>query len=151
MSRLKYITTKSGCWLWSGAKNKGGYGTLTVGSRTDASRTTMLAHRYSYSIHKGSFDKKLCVLHRCDNPPCVNPNHLFLGTRLDNHTDMVGKGRRVDLRGEQRPNHKLTQRQVTHIKSLLESGTHQTVIAKKFGVNQTLVSAIKTNKVWSHV
>jgi len=153
MSDLLEKTYKNpnGCLEWIGTKNKGGYGTRTVGSRADGTRATKLAHRLSYEIANGELESKMCVLHKCDNPPCINPEHLFAGTRADNHTDMVKKNRRVDLRGEERYNSKLKNHEVMDIKIQLMWGVDQRDIAKKYGVNQTLISAIKTGKVWTHV
>lgn len=79
------------CWTWSGAKNRRGYGWLHNGSRT--TRKPMRAHRASWEIHFGKIPDGLWVLHRCDNPPCVRPDHLFLGTRTDNMRDCAAKGR----------------------------------------------------------
>lgn len=75
------------CWLWFGSKDPDGYGNFKI----DGKQTR--ANRISYLIHKGDFDPALYVLHTCDNPPCVNPNHLFLGTKQDNTEDMKSKGR----------------------------------------------------------
>lgn len=145
------MRTKSGCLVWNGTKNKGGYGTKTVGSRVDGTRKTGLTHRLAYELVNGQIGNNMCVLHRCDNPPCINPKHLFVGTRADNHQDMLNKGRRVDLKGEDRPNSKLSNHQVKEIKRQLMRGARQTELAEKYGVNQTLISAIKTGKVWAHI
>lgn len=76
-----------GCWLWVGANFPGGYGAISIKGKPQR------ANRMSYRMHFGEFDENLWVLHKCDNPPCVNPEHLFLGTCRDNVHDMVGKGR----------------------------------------------------------
>ena len=76
-----------GCWLWGGGKNKKGYGQFFLNSRR-------LAHRVSYELFVGPIPDKLCVLHTCDAPSCVNPNHLWLGTNQDNINDRVKKGRK---------------------------------------------------------
>ena len=89
-----------GCWLWTGTKWKSGYGYF----RKDKKIQT--AHRYFYSLYKGNFDPNLCVLHVCDNPSCVNPEHLFLGTHTDNMRDMTAKGRHRNCKGEKNPNYK---------------------------------------------
>lgn len=81
-----------GCWEWSGHRDKNGYGTLAISSRPVG------AHRVSWTINYGPIPDGLCVLHRCDNPPCVRPDHLFLGTSQDNTIDMIRKNRQVDRR-----------------------------------------------------
>lgn len=83
----------SGCWLWSGNVNSNGYGVIGVGSRTDGSRGNELTHRLSYKLNTGEIPVRKMVCHRCDNPSCVNPDHLFLGTQSDNMKDCKSKGR----------------------------------------------------------
>lgn len=80
---------ESGCWIWMGFTNPKGYGLLTVNSKNKFS------HRLSWELHNGTIDSGLLVCHRCDIPPCVNPDHLFLGTPKDNAQDMIKKGRRA--------------------------------------------------------
>lgn len=83
----QHATPTDGCWMWKGKVNKAGYGSLYH-------KGQLVASRVSYLLHHGFFDVSLLVCHRCDVPGCVNPDHLFLGTALDNHRDMVSKGRR---------------------------------------------------------
>ena len=89
----------SGCWLWAGRLNEHGYGTTTVTHRTGVYRS-WYAHRVAWLLHRGPIPKGLCVLHRCDNRACVNPDHLWLGTRRDNQRDMVKKGRSMEGSGK---------------------------------------------------
>jgi len=87
------------CWEWSGSRNADGYGYLRVGSQRDGTRSRVLAHRLAWMLaHGGAIPGGLFVLHRCDNPPCCNPAHLFLGTNADNVADMLAKGRHVSVR-----------------------------------------------------
>lgn len=83
----RYVVRPNGCWEWTGRRIPGGYGGLIEAGKP------VLAHRMMFFQRHPDADKSLCVLHRCDNPPCINPDHLFLGTRLDNMNDMVSKGR----------------------------------------------------------
>ena len=111
------LKIENGCWEWQKSRNLKGYGYFqTLGQR--------LAHRVSYIIHNGEFDKKLCVLHRCDNPPCVNPDHLFLGTVNDNNKDRHAKGRTVT------PNHNFFK---THCKRGHEFNKENTYVKKNGG------------------
>ena len=84
----------NGCWEWQGCVGRFGHGQLNIGGRT------VMAHRHAWRLRHGQIPIGLCVLHRCDNPPCCNPDHLFLGTRADNVADMDAKGRRGSSHGE---------------------------------------------------
>ena len=83
------VNKTDGCWVWMASGNRG-YGVIAMPGR---SGRMVYAHRYSYELHYGAFDQSLLVLHHCDNPACVRPDHLFLGTHLDNQQDKVSKGR----------------------------------------------------------
>jgi hypothetical protein len=84
------VQKSDGCWTWQGAKGDHGYGHFTADGGVDVS-----THRYSYQLHHGEIPPGMVICHRCDNPVCVNPDHLFLGTQRDNVQDMIQKGRRV--------------------------------------------------------
>ena len=96
--------------------------------------------------------KELCVCHHCDNPPCCNPKHLFLGTQFDNIQDASNKSRLGrDQRGEKNGNVKLTKENIKEIRRLLNVGLMQTLIAEMFNVTPTTISSIKNGKLWSCV
>lgn len=127
----------SGCWLWTDAPGRGGYGRLFVNG---ADRK---AHRVSYEIHKGPVPQGLQVLHRCDTPACVNPAHLWLGTIADNARDRDAKGRQA--KGEDAGPAKLTLEDVLEIKA---SPERNFVLAERFGVSRTAISLIRRGKNW---
>ena len=84
----------TGCWLWMDCAHEFGYGLLKIGGRKGP---VVRAHRYAWELHNGPIPRGLFVCHRCDNPPCCNPAHLFLGTNADNVRDMRRKGRGFDI------------------------------------------------------
>jgi hypothetical protein len=95
------IPNKDECMIFIGAKQKiNGYGKFMMGSRKEKNKNAYLAHRVSYQLFKGNIPKGMCVLHRCDQPACVNPKHLFLGTQRDNMHDMISKGRAIHPLGK---------------------------------------------------
>lgn len=133
------------CWVWIGAITNDGYGHLGSTSH----RKGVKVHRLSYELHHGDIPASLCVLHRCDNPPCVNPDHLFLGTRADNNADRESKGRGSDKHGEANPRSKLTEEDVKVIRQLRKEGLSQQAIATRFGVVQVTISKILLGQLWS--
>lgn len=130
------------CWLWT-ASGCGGYGRLSVNGRLTG------AHRFSWELANGPVPNALYVLHRCDNPPCVNPAHLFLGTIAANNKDRANKGRGVI--GERSPRAKLTERKVTEIRALHTAGRSQAYLARAYGVSDSLVRLVVTGQAWKHV
>lgn len=142
-SKVEY-ELNTGCWLWSGSMSTKIYGGMRY--RGIPSRV----HRVSWIVHRGEIPTGLCVCHRCDTPLCVNPAHLFLGTRRDNNLDRTRKGRtrNGNLRGSQHGMAKLNEDQARMIRRLYASGEKQQAIADRFGVSQGTVTQIVTGKAW---
>ncbi len=132
--------SKTGCWNWIGSKNTDGYGNFRVGSKIVG------AHRLSYELLVGPIPKDICVLHICDNPSCVNPDHLWLGTHADNSADKVAKNRQE--KGEDRKDAKLTEDQILLIRR--DNRIHSK-IAEEYGIDQSTVSRIRSREDWRHV
>jgi len=123
------VQRSNNCWIWTRGKFPEGYGAFRVGKKS------WRAHRFSYLLTYGD-PGSLCVLHKCDNPSCVRPDHLFLGTRKDNNQDSARKGHR---RG---PPSCLTPSQVCRIRRLYRHNFTQRQIAKRYRISQTLVWAV---------
>lgn len=132
--------SKNGCWIWNAAVRADGYGQFHI------KRKPMGAHRASYLLFVGELQNGDLVCHRCDNPICVNPAHLFIGTPADNSADMVKKGRQA--RGEKHGSRKLSEMDVLAIRGM--AGT-QLEIAKSFGVDRSLIGYIRRGDLWGHV
>lgn len=133
------VDRSGNCWLWTGHRNVDGYGTVRISGRMQK------AHRVAWQMAHGPISPNLHVLHRCDNPPCVNPAHLFLGTNHDNVIDRHTKGRSKNLdRGERHPKAKLTSALVAEMRSLRTAGWTQIRLAQYFGVSRGNVSKIVT-------
>lgn len=129
----------SGCWLWLMGVDGGGYGTIKVQGRMKK------AHRLSYMVYRDMIPKGMKVLHRCDIPSCINPDHLFLGTQADNVRDMFAKGRQCNSRGERNGNSKLTAEDAAAIR---QSTERCVVLGARYGISATMVSNIRTGKHW---
>jgi len=141
---------ENGCWNWDKAVKSFGYGYMTIGSRSDGTRNTITAHRASYSEFKEPIPEGLWVLHKCDNPKCVNPDHLYLGTRTENVRDMVNRGRLSPQTGENNSNAKLSWVDVRAIRAERSSlKTPYRQMAKKYGLkHHTSVMDICNGKSW---
>lgn len=129
----------SGCWLWMGARNEKGYGSMDVNGRSER------AHRVSYRLHRGSIPEGLFVLHKCDIRRCVNPDHLFLGTAADNTADMFAKGRASDRSGANNPNSKITKLQAEEIRA---SKLPISVLMEKIGLSYHQIYCIQVGYRW---
>ena len=138
------VSKTDSCWIWTGAKGHFGYGVIRINNKL------IYAHRVSFLIEYGIIPNDLCVLHTCDNPVCVNPKHLFLGTKNDNIKDCVSKNRQYQ--GRKHHSAKLTEIDVLCIRALYAwSKFDQYEIASEFGVTQGLVSAIIRGVKWKSV
>lgn len=142
---MKYVSeSENGCWEWLGFKMSSGYGRFSQSGR-NSSQPTELAHRASYRIFKGG-PSGLDVMHSCDNPCCVNPAHLSLGTRTDNMRDAKNKGR--NAHGESHGRSKLSLVDVNKIRA--ETGLFQRELAQLFNVSQATISSIKNGRKWAN-
>ena len=141
------VKKSSGCWEWTGYYTPSGYGRMRIENKH------RLMHRLSWEMKNGPIPDGMQVCHHCDNPPCVKPSHLFLGTQMDNVKDMIAKGRwrAGDRRGERNACSKLNKDKVVKIKCLLRRKVNQGTIGKMFGVGSRAISAIKRGKTWNHV
>lgn len=138
---MEKVHKTSSCWFWLGSKHPRGYGAFRGGS-------TNKAHRYSYEHFIGPIPDGMSVCHRCDNPSCVNPEHLFVGTHTDNMKDKMSKGRGNHLVGSLHPRSKLTEQDVIAIRA---DSRKQIEIAAAYGIKQAQVSEIKRRVAWSHI
>jgi len=130
------------CWEWSAAKNCGGYGVFWRNGRME------LAHRVSWEIHIGPIPDGMCACHNCDNPCCVNPNHLFLGTKADNNSDKDAKGRRRDAVGDNNGQSKLKNPEAIDIYNSRESTA---LLSEKYGISEVSVRNIRSGRLWSRI
>jgi len=142
------VDKTSGCWEWVGSKLniRQSYGRVTIQNKS------LLTHRVSYMFRYGDIPKGMCVCHSCDNPKCVRPSHLFLGTQRDNITDRCRKGRSSTVRGKDSPLSKLTENQVRRIRELYFTGkyTHR-ALSEKYRIGKTQVARIIKRERWRHV
>ena len=141
----KWRKDKSGCWIWTASTAGKGYGQF----RIPGTRRNVYAHRLSWEMRNGPVPDGKLVCHRCDNPLCVNPAHLFLGDAEANLKDMAAKGRH--LYGERNAQAKLTEKQVRAIHALAAKGASQRAISEKFGVGQMTINRIVRGLRWRHV
>lgn len=142
--KSNHTVSHTGCWEWSGSKNQDGYGRVRWNSRLES------AHRVSYELYKGTYEKTKHICHTCDNPSCINPDHLWLGDYKSNNLDKKTKGRAIgnSMPGIEHPKHKLTEEEVVEI--FHADGT-QSSLATRFNVSPTLIWKIKAKRCWKHL
>ncbi len=137
------VNKTEGCWEWIGGKSNG-YGMMKINS------VSISTHRLSWMIHNGSILDNLWVLHKCDNPPCIRPDHLFLGTLQDNNKDKATKGR--SLIGERNANARLTENDVREIRELYNRGGFTCrSLAELYKVTFPHISGIITRRFWRNI
>lgn len=134
------------CWRWTAKKNQSGYGYFASGGRN------VFAHRYAYRLtHRSPIADDLVVRHVCDNPECVNPAHLRIGTYSDNRKDMFTRGRGPDRKGEKHPLSRLTTEQVLEIRQAAAMGETHANIASRYGMARQYIGKIVNRITWTHV
>ena len=137
------------CWLWKGSRDRNGYGRFTLRLTDSRSNRSHLASRIVWKLTYGDIPSGMCVCHHCDNPSCVRPDHLFLGTHKENMADCASKGRAIGNQGkcvgERSGKAKLTWNAVDAIRA---SNEFHRILAKKYGVHKSLISLVKRNKIW---
>lgn len=151
------VNSYTGCWEWTGAIDNKGYGIIhTYGNSKGR------AHRVSWEITHGEINNNLCVCHSCDNPKCINPDHLFLGTIADNNRDMAAKGRnrwsdafltskKKSPQGERHGMSKLNTRDVIKIRNCFENGVTMKELAILYDVGHSHICSIVRRKSWRHI
>lgn len=149
---------ESDCWLWIAGRTPAGYGTLSVGGR-DARPYNVYAHRFSFMIHKGAIPDGMLIMHSCDNPHCVNPAHLSLGTDKINADDMRRKGRAryggpnvyTRILGEKNHAAVLTPQDVLDIRRDAAFGETKTSLARRYGVSDSTIRRTVSRLNWRHI
>ena len=148
------LKMEDGCWLWIGARDKDGYGQVRWRIFRPKGRLGR-AHRLAWEFSHGPIPQGRWVLHRCDNPPCVNPHHLYLGDVNDNSRDCRDRGRMFmnpnPLRGERHPKTKLREEDVRRIRMMSSHNVPHVKIAKMYEVTDTCICYIVQRRTWKHI
>lgn len=144
-SFLSGVAISDGCWEWQRFKDVRGYGKVSYKG------TVERAHRVSYKLFVGEIPPGMFVCHHCDNPSCVNPSHLFIGTCKDNSDDMRAKGRNIVLRGNSHGKSKLMDSDIKQILHLSRSGATPLELSVKFRISRNQIYLILNNKAWCHI
>lgn len=154
-----YVKKTDGCWEWIGARTVEGYGNLLW--RGSYSK----AHRVALALDGRPLPPGMCALHKCDNPPCVRPDHLYVGTKQQNAIDRETRGRGVHLRGDAHParrdkgsragtrngRSKLNEAKVREIRERRKAGESAKVLGSEYGVSTTVIYHIEQRKLWAEV
>lgn len=141
----RHVTKGDSCWIWVGNLDRGGYGRLNIHGKF------ILAHRLSWELHNGPIPAGLLCLHKCDNPPCCKPEHLYLGTDKDNTRDKMARNRQGAPRGSNQPMAKLKEDDIPTIRRMIGEGIPCTQIARLYGVSNRPIYTIKHGTGWTHV
>lgn len=146
---FRHISKTEYCWNWQGRLVGKGYGSIGLGGRGAKQK---LVHRLSYEIHKGQIPEGMVVMHKCDNPRCVNPDHLEASTQSQNIKDAFSRGRKINLpsgvQGDDHGASKLTSKDVLEIR---ESTLSMNTIAKLYGVSRSAIERVRYRKTWRHI
>ena len=132
---------ENGCWEWVGYFGSGGYGMMSRNGKNQR------AHRISYEAYKGPIPKGMVIRHTCDNPACINPDHLIVGSQKDNVADREARNRRV-VNGERVGTSKLTEKDALDIRA---SGESLEALASRYGIDRSNVWLIRAGKSWRHI
>lgn len=143
----RYVNKTPSCWEWTGSKRRFGYGSIQECGKDGR---YLQAHRLSYQMHVGPIPDGFFVMHKCDNPSCVNPDHLQIGTPRDNTQDMIAKGRKnvVAPVGEKNGKSKLTEDLARYIKS---SSSTNAQLARELNLSPNCIRGVRTGRTWRHV
>lgn len=148
----EHSITEEGCWEYNGYKNPLGYGEFKIYCATSTPKKRKFrASRVAYAFYNGVDPGELYVCHRCDNPSCINPDHLFLGTPMDNTQDMIRKGRNASQCGESNNAAKISESIVIDVIAKIREGKNNKQIAAELPICHSMVSLIRLGKTWRHV
>lgn len=144
-----FVKIGPGCWEWQGATYQSGYGAFSGTRRQGRHGRSFRAHRYAFQLANGGKEPEGLVCHHCDNPKCVRPDHLFVGSAADNAHDRDHKGR--SARGANNGNARLDSATVSEIRRLKADGASERQLARQFGVSNRTIGRVVRRECWRHV